>query len=113
MANDVMYTRATELLSEYTPDTKNTDTDDEKQRDEALYVLHTTSGWGYLKQMIEDLLEQLEPNVKEGDSIEAVGYKYLAVKTAKLYLQAVVDEVETTYERIQEERDRKSSTRNI
>lgn len=99
--NNVPYTTATDLLEEYTPKQEKKKG---KDRDEAIYILAQTSGWSELKKIIDSYMESLEPNIKEGDTVETVGYKYLATLTARSYLQSVVDTVEQTFEVVENER---------
>jgi hypothetical protein len=101
--NNVPYTTATDLLEEYSPKQEKKKV---KDRDEAIYVLAQTSGWSELKKIIDSYIESLEPSVKEGDTVESVGYKYLATLTAKSYLQSVIDTVEQTFEVVENERQK-------
>ncbi len=97
--NDVLYGRATDLLSEFDP--KDTQVTDDKNRDQALSLLATTVGWRELKTIIQLYMETLENlAVAETDTVEAVGYKYLASRTAKAYLQSIIDVVEQTHESV-------------
>lgn len=92
---------AQDLLNEYTPQQlKQT-----KLRDEALYVLAQTSGWSELKKIVEAYITTLEElNIDPKDTVETVGYKYLASRTAKQYLQMVISIVEDTHNAVEQSR---------
>lgn len=107
--NDVLYGRATDLMDEYNP--KDVQVTADKARDEALSLLATTVGWKELKKIIELYIESLDSlNIADTDTVETVGYKYLASKTAKTYLQSVIEIVEQTNESIREEREARESS---
>lgn len=109
--NDILYSRASDLLEEYKPQEKEEVSESDE---EALYVLAQTSGWRVLKELITLHLDQLNSlNIRKNDSVEAVGYKYLASATAKTYLQSILDTVETTFttmdEKFEQEREQKQT----
>jgi|LakMenE01Jun11ns_1017448.scaffolds.fasta_scaffold9953543_5 hypothetical protein len=92
---------ASDLLQEFTPQQQQ----ENRLRDEALYVLAQTSGWAELQKIIDQYLESLKSlNIDPKDSVETVGYKYLASVTAKTYLEAVKDIVNGTYQAIEADR---------
>lgn len=74
-------------------------------RDVAFYELHDTRAWKYLKEEIESAISQLEEslNITEHDSVQDIGFKYLAVSVAKNYLEALKQSVETSYEVIRDQ----------
>lgn len=67
-----------------------------------LHDLKTRRGWEVVREYIEGRIEELDNvNVNEGDTAETVGYRFLACKTAKVHLKAVIDLVEEAYEAIE------------
>lgn len=110
--NDIPYTKATDLLEEYSPDkSDNTGVGESKDRDDALYVLAQTSGWSELKKIINIYIDGLEPKIKDSDTVVSVGYKYLATKTAKAYLQSIIDMVDQTFEAVENDRKKSENTK--
>lgn len=75
-----------------------------EQRDYIFADLARTEGWRRLKEIIEGYVENLEENVnvQSGDSVQTVGFKYLAMLTAKDHLQSLVDLVEQSREVVDE-----------
>lgn len=64
-----------------------------------------TLGWKRLKEFIENQIQVLNtnPGVDETDTVETIGFKYLATQTAKAYLEQVIQVVEASHEYIREQ----------
>ena len=92
---------AKNLLEEFTPDQIKQD----RMRDESIYVMAQSSGWAEAKKIIDLWLEQLNDlNIDTKDTVETVGYKYLAAQTAKQYLLMLKGYVDGTKEALDGER---------
>jgi len=75
--------------------------------DLAYFDMRGTDGWKNLRGDIEGHIDNLDKNmnVSDHDTAETIALKYLATQTAKAYLQAVLDTVETSYEHIRDQTD--------
>lgn len=92
---------AQNLLDEFTPEQIKED----KIRDESIYVLAQSSGWAEVKKVMDLWLEQLNDlNVDPKDTVETVGYKYLAAQTAKQYLLMLKGYIDGTKEALDRQR---------
>jgi hypothetical protein len=74
------------------------------ERDSLYYQLAESRGWVQLKEDIQRYIESLEDNlnISEHDTAENIGFKFLAVQTAKSYLKQVIANVEDSYEAIKQ-----------
>lgn len=67
--------------------------------DTAFYDLAVSPGWKQLKAIIDTYVADLDNglNIEASDSVENIGFKYMAASLAKTYLKQVVSIVETSY----------------
>lgn len=86
-------------LKEVTPKELNRD-------DQNLALLSDTAGWSVLKGIIESQIESLNAlngAISPEDTVEAVGFKFLAANIASYHLQSIINIVEATRKVVDEQ----------
>jgi hypothetical protein len=79
--------------------------DTEEKRDKSIASLANTPGWQELKKTVESRITELNElsNAIEGnESVETIGFKFLAAKAAVAHLQAIINLVEGSEQYVRE-----------
>lgn len=73
--------------------------DPEREKEEAIVRLASTQGWQHLKTEIEAEVHRLksQPVVNPEASLEAIGFRAIAIQLVTEKLQWVINRVEETY----------------
>lgn len=80
--------------------------------DRAIADLRVQDGWIALKKRIEAQIEHLSDLAEalEGtETIELIGFKFMASRVAMLHLQRVIDTVEATAEHVEREKHERAA----
>lgn len=89
-ANDIVktFTKIKKVAEEMTPE------EQQKRNDDAMSSLQNHPGFTALKEYIDSVIKRLETLqglVETTDSVETIGFRFLACQTASYYLRMIIE----------------------